>query len=124
MNLYFLLVQYLGLLILTLLTAHLDTQNKRKFFSDVQNFYCDGPYLFKYCPNQIYQRCILDNEVSSVMKFYHSDACGVISHQERQLQKSYKVDFTGPPYSRTHIHSAKPVKIIQGGFISKHRVFK
>jgi len=119
MNLYFLLVQYLGLLILTLLTAHLDTQNKRKFFSDVQNFYWDDPYLFKYCPNQIYQRCILDNEVSSVMKFYHSEACGVISHQERQLQKSYKVDFIGPPCSRTHIHSTKPVKIVQGGIYFK-----
>ena len=46
---------------------------------------------------------------------------GIISRQKRRLQKSYKVDFTGPPYSRTHIHSAKPVKIIQGGFISKHR---
>jgi hypothetical protein len=58
------------------LPAHLDTQDKRKFLSDVQNFYWDGLYLFKYCPNQIYQRCILDNEVSSVMKFCHSEACG------------------------------------------------
>ena len=58
------------------LPAHLDTQDKRKFLSDVQNFYWDDPYLFKYCPNQIYQRCILDNEVSSVMKFCHSKACG------------------------------------------------
>ena len=56
--------------------THLDTQDKRKFLSDVQNFYWDGPYLFKYYPNQIYQRCILDNEVSSVMKFCHSKACG------------------------------------------------
>jgi len=57
------------------LPAHLDTQDKRKFLSDVQNFYWDNPYLFKYYPNQIYQRCILDNEVSNVMKFCHSEAC-------------------------------------------------
>jgi hypothetical protein len=38
---------------------------------------------------------------------------GVISHQERQLQKSYKVDFTGPPCSRTHMHSARLVKIVK-----------
>jgi len=62
-------------LALGFLPAHLDAQNKKKFLSDVQNFYWDDPYLFKYCPNQIYQRCILDNEVSSVMKFYHSEAC-------------------------------------------------
>ena len=36
----------------------------------------DDPYLFKYCPDQIFQRCIPDNEVSSVIKFYHSEACG------------------------------------------------
>jgi hypothetical protein len=37
----------------------------------------------------------------------------VISHQERQLQKSYKVDFTGLPCSRTHMHSARLVKIVK-----------
>jgi hypothetical protein len=56
------------------LPAHLDTQDKRKFLSDVQNFYWDNPYLFKYCPDQIYQRYILDNEVS-VIKFCHSVTC-------------------------------------------------
>jgi hypothetical protein len=29
------------------LPTHLDTQDKRKFLSDVQNFYWDDPYLFK-----------------------------------------------------------------------------
>jgi len=38
---------------------------------------------------------------------------GVISHQERQLQKSYKVDFTGTPCSRTHLDFAKFVKIVK-----------
>jgi hypothetical protein len=58
------------------LPAHLDTQDKIKFLSDVQNFYWDDPYLFKYCPDQIFQKCIPDNEVSSVIKFCHFEACG------------------------------------------------
>jgi len=58
------------------LPAHWSTQDKRKFLSEVKNFYWDDPYLFKYCPDQIFQRCIPDNEVSSVIKFCHSDACG------------------------------------------------
>jgi hypothetical protein len=57
------------------LPAHLDTQDKIKFLSDMQNFYWDDPYLLKYCPNQIFQRCIPDNEVSSVIKFCQSEAC-------------------------------------------------
>ena len=47
------------------LPAHLDNQDKRNFLSDVQNLYWDDPYLFKYCPDQIFQRYIPNNEVSS-----------------------------------------------------------
>ena len=57
------------------LPAHLDNQDKRKFLNDVQNLYWEYPYLFKYCADQIFQRCIPDNEVSSVIKFCHSEAC-------------------------------------------------
>jgi hypothetical protein len=29
------------------------------------------------------------------------------------MQKSYEMDFTGPPCSKTHMHSAKPMKIVK-----------
>ena len=41
-----------------------------KFLNEVKNFYWDDPYLFKYCPDQIFRRCIPDNEVSTVIKFF------------------------------------------------------
>jgi hypothetical protein len=61
------------------LPAHLSAQDKRKFLNEVKNFfvsssfntyvnlkkknfYLDDPYLFKYCPDQIFRRCIPDNE--------------------------------------------------------------
>jgi hypothetical protein len=47
------------------------------------------------------------------LNFFILRHVGVISHQERQLQKSYKVDFTGPPCSRTHMHSTRLVKIVK-----------
>ena len=58
------------------LSAHWSTQDRRKFLNEVKNFYQDDPYLFKYCPDQIFRRCILDNKVSSVIKFCHFEACG------------------------------------------------
>jgi hypothetical protein len=58
------------------LQTHWSTQDKRKFLNEVKNFYWDDPYLFKYCPDQIFQRCIPDNDVSSVIKFYYYEACG------------------------------------------------
>jgi len=36
------------------LPAHSSTQDKRKFLNEVKNFYWDDPYLFKYCPDQIF----------------------------------------------------------------------
>jgi len=58
------------------LPAHWNTQNERNFLSDMQNFYWDDPYLFKYFPDQIFQKYIPNNEVSSVIKLCHSEACG------------------------------------------------
>jgi hypothetical protein len=45
----------------------------------------------------------------------------VISHQRRQLQKSYKVNFIGPPCSKTHAFCKTCEKCQKVGFISKHR---
>ena len=58
------------------LPTHWSTLDKRKFLNEVKNFYLDYPYLFKYYPDQIFRRCNPDNKVSSVIKFYHSKACG------------------------------------------------
>ena len=63
----------------------------------MNNFYWDEPYLFKYYPDQIFQRYISDNEVSSVIKLCHCEAC------------------------ESHFPSKKTTaKILQYGFISKH----
>jgi hypothetical protein len=63
-------------LVLGQLPTHWSTQDKRKLLNEVKNFYWDDPYLFKYYPDQIFRRCIPDNEVSNVIKFFHSEACG------------------------------------------------
>jgi len=78
------------------LPAHLDSQDKRKFLSNVKNFYWDDPYLFKDCPNQIYRRCILDNEVSSVIKFYHFEARGGHFSSTKTIAKILQYGFYWP----------------------------
>jgi hypothetical protein len=56
-------------------------QDKRKFLNEVKNFYWDYPYLFNYYPDQIFRRCIPDNEVSMSLNFVILRHVGVISHQ-------------------------------------------
>ncbi|KAK9211521.1 hypothetical protein WN943_000898 [Citrus x changshan-huyou] len=38
------------------------SQDKKKFLTEVRRFYWDNPYLFKYCLDRIFQRCIPDDE--------------------------------------------------------------
>jgi hypothetical protein len=56
------------------------------------------------------------------LKFVILRHVGVISHQERPLQKSYKVDFTGPPYSRTHAFCKTCENCQKLGSISKRHM--
>ena len=44
--------------------------------NEVKKFYWDDPNLFKYYPDQKFQRYIPDNKVNSVIKLCHSEACG------------------------------------------------
>ena len=104
------------------LPAHLDTQDRRKFLSDVQNFYWNDPYLFKYFPNQIYQRCILDNEVSSVIKFCHSEACGGHFLSAKKIAKILQCGFYWPTmFKDTHAFCKTCENCQKLGFISKHK---
>jgi hypothetical protein len=85
------------------LPAHWSTQDKRKFLNEVKNFYWDDPYLFKYCPDQIFRRCIPDNEVSSVIKFCHSEACGGHFSSRKTTAKILQSGFYWPTmFKDTH----------------------
>jgi hypothetical protein len=41
--------------------SHWTREDKSKFLVKAKYFW-DDPYLFKYCPNQIIRRCILDSD--------------------------------------------------------------
>jgi hypothetical protein len=55
---------------------HWGQQDKIKFLSKVKTFLWDDPYLFKYCPDQIIRRCILEFDQTNVITFCHDHACG------------------------------------------------
>jgi len=95
------------------LLAHWSTQDKRKFLNEVKNFYWDDPYLFKYYPDQIFQRCISDNEVSSVIKLCHSEACGSHFSSKKTTVKILQYEFYWPTMLKDTHMSAKLVKIIK-----------
>jgi phosphopantetheinyl transferase (holo-ACP synthase) len=104
------------------LPAHLDTQDKRKFLSDVQNFYWDDPDLFKYYPDQIFQKCIPENEVSSVIKLCHSEAYGGHFSSKKTAAKILQCEFYWPTmFKDTHAFCKTCENCQKLGFISKHK---
>ncbi|XP_073137090.1 uncharacterized protein [Henckelia pumila] len=65
--------------------SHLSSQDKNKFLKEVKKFYWDDPYLFKYCPDQIFRRCIPDNE-----------ACGGHFSSKKTAAKIFQCGFYWP----------------------------
>jgi len=105
------------------LLAHWSTQDKRKFLNEVKNFYWDDPYLFKYCPDQIFRRCIPDNEVSSVIKFCHSEACGGHFSSRKTTAKILQSGFYWPTMFKDSHTFCKTCENCQKlGSISKHHM--
>jgi hypothetical protein len=105
------------------LPAHWSTQDKRKFLNEVKFFYWDDPYLFKYCPDQIFRRCISDNEVISVIKFYHSEACGGHSSSKKTTAKILQCRFYWPTiFKDTHAFCKTCEKCQKLGSISKRHM--
>ena len=49
---------------------------RRKFLMEVNMFFFDDPYLFKHSPDQITRRCVSNLEITDLLSFCHSEACG------------------------------------------------
>jgi len=61
---------------------------------------CSSPNLFKYCSNQVFKRCILDNEVRSVLFFYHDQACEGYFSGRKIAAKVFQCGFYWPTLFR------------------------
>jgi len=77
------------------------SQDRHRFFAQVRFFFWEEPYLFKYCPEQIIRRGLLEDEHRSVLTFCHELACGGHFRHTRLLKKPCRVDFTGLFFSKT-----------------------
>ena len=54
------------------------------------------PYLWKYCPDQIFRRCVHDSEFNSILTFCHTYACGGHFGTQRTALKVLECGFYWP----------------------------
>ncbi|GJX01576.1 reverse transcriptase domain-containing protein [Tanacetum coccineum] len=54
----------------------MSSQQKKKFFKDVKNYFWDDPYLFKICTDQVIRRCVHRQEVVDILTACHNGPTG------------------------------------------------
>nr|GEY77527.1 reverse transcriptase domain-containing protein [Tanacetum cinerariifolium] len=72
------------------------TQQKQKFFKDVRHNFCDDPYLFKTCPDQIIRRCVAGQEAIDILKACHSGPTGGYYRANYTAKKVFDSGFYWP----------------------------
>ena len=51
-------------------------QQKRKFFSDLKFYFWEEPFLYKHCADQMIRRCVLEEEMESILRHCHEKEVG------------------------------------------------
>nr|GEY34983.1 reverse transcriptase domain-containing protein [Tanacetum cinerariifolium] len=52
------------------------SQQKQKFFKDARHYFCDDPYLFRTCADQIIRCCVAGTEAIDILNACHSGPTG------------------------------------------------
>ncbi|GJX25168.1 putative nucleotidyltransferase, ribonuclease H [Tanacetum coccineum] len=47
-------------------------EKRRRFFSQVNNYFLDEPYVFRLCPDNVMRRCVAGSELLEILAHYHS----------------------------------------------------
>ncbi|GJY37701.1 reverse transcriptase domain-containing protein [Tanacetum coccineum] len=51
-------------------------EKRRRFFSQVKNYFWDEPYAFKLCSDNVMRRCVAGNEILEILGHCHSGPTG------------------------------------------------
>ena len=60
----------------SIVPSELTYQGKKKFFADIKYYIWDDPCLFKMCGDRITRRCVLEEEMESILQHCHSREVG------------------------------------------------
>nr|GEY35087.1 reverse transcriptase domain-containing protein [Tanacetum cinerariifolium] len=76
----------------------MSTQQKNKFFKDVNHYFWDDPFLFKICSDQVIRRCVSGQEAFDILKACHNGPTGGHYGANYTQKKVFDsgIDFMGP----------------------------
>ncbi|GKD11136.1 reverse transcriptase domain-containing protein [Tanacetum coccineum] len=71
-------------------------EKRRRFFSQVKNYFLDEPYLFTLCPDNIMRRCVAGSEILEILARCHSGPTGGHHSASITRRKVYELGFFWP----------------------------
>ncbi|KAI3445155.1 hypothetical protein Pfo_001820, partial [Paulownia fortunei] len=78
------------------LPDELTKAQKEKIKSDARYYIWDDPYLWKHYSDQVIRRCVHESDFISILKFWHSFACGGHFRPKRTALKVLESGFYWP----------------------------
>ncbi|KAL0448857.1 UNVERIFIED_CONTAM: Retrovirus-related Pol polyprotein from transposon opus [Sesamum latifolium] len=85
--------------------SHLTYQQKKKFFSNVKYYLWDDPYLYKHCGDGMVRHCVPEEEMHSILSFYHNREVGGHHGASRTVAKVLQSSFYWPSlFKDTHVY--------------------
>ena len=71
-------------------------QDKKHFFAKIQAYYWEESFLFKYCANQIIQKCVPKQEQQGILGHCHESAYGGQFASQKTTMKVLQSGFCWP----------------------------
>ncbi|GJZ28135.1 retrovirus-related pol polyprotein from transposon TNT 1-94 [Tanacetum coccineum] len=71
-------------------------KKRRRFFSQVKNYFWDEPYAFRLCPDNVMRRCVAGNEILKILAHCHSRQTGGHHSASITRRKVYELGFFWP----------------------------
>ncbi|GJW97383.1 reverse transcriptase domain-containing protein [Tanacetum coccineum] len=89
-------VDYVNCIVGNVVPPNWTPEKRRRFFSQLKNYFWDEPYAFKLCPNNIMRRCVAGDEIHEILAHCHSRPTG--GHHSASItgRKVYEAGFFWP----------------------------
>ena len=67
---------YVNYLVAKVILPEFNYQQRKRFFEHLKHYYWDEPILYKHCVDQVIRRCVPEEEMESILNYFHTLACG------------------------------------------------
>ena len=107
-----------------MISPSLNKHHAQKLKRDANYYVWDEPHLWRLCNDQIIRKCVHDDEISSILEFCHSLACGGHFGARKTSRKILEAGFYWPTLFKDAYDYCKSCDRCQrfGGLTKRHEM--